>query len=131
MATLQFVCQLTKVNRLDYFLAIPLAIFLYIVTAGQAFSDGGHGAPPIAESSPQVEVPNCSPRHKALEVIRKSGESLVATGIGANGSLFEFWADAQDGSWTIAISPLPTISCIPAHGDGWRNIPPPLEDERS
>lgn len=49
MATLQSYLSLTKVNTSTYFLAISLAIFLQIVTAGQAFSDGGHGGCPISK----------------------------------------------------------------------------------
>ena len=43
MATLHSGLSLTNVNTTNALLAISLAFFLTIVTAGQAFSDGGHG----------------------------------------------------------------------------------------
>lgn len=120
MATLQSVCQLTKVNRLDHFLAILLASFLLIATTGPAFSDGGHGGAPIARPAEAVPGPNCGPRGVVLETLRKHGEDRVGSGATSTGALIELWVDEQDGSWTIVISPNPNFSCFPAHGEGWK-----------
>lgn len=124
MATLQSVCQLTKVNRLDYFLAILLAIFLQIVTAGSAFSDGGHGGAPVSRSSAQLPV-LCLTHDFMVRQIKGHGEELVSLGttVGKQALLF---VNPDTGSWSWLIRLDLKTSCIVAAGDGWRDAPKSL-----
>ena len=130
MATLQSVCQLTKVNRLDYFLAILLAIFLQIVTAGQAFSDGGHAGPPAASSNAHLPVLCMAHDYLLRQLQTRHGEEAVSGGL-ANGKQALLFINRETGSWTWLVRLSDIHSCILSAGDDWRNLPSSLTGEPS
>lgn len=120
MATLQSVCQLTKVNRLDHFLAISLAIFLTIVTVDPVFADGGHGGAPIS-AAPNAQLGmQCIPHDAAERALAEKGLRLLASGASVGGALGALYTNPENGNWYWALRLDPGTTCIVASGQGWR-----------
>lgn len=123
MATLQSVCQLTKVNTTAYFLAILLAFFLNIVTAGQAFPDGGHGGDPVSRANSVLPV-QCLP-HSALHArLTALGKVPVASGITIQNNIIGvLYVHPEKHTWTWVGRWSVDKSCVVAAGENWREAP--------
>jgi tetrahydromethanopterin S-methyltransferase subunit C len=61
---------------------------------------------------------------KALQ--GKYGESPVAFGVHANGSLMQVFASDAGDTWTVVMTSPKGISCIVAGGNDWYVLPPAL-----
>lgn len=129
MATLQLICIFIKVNRSPHFMAILLAIFLTAVTAGPAFSDGGHGGNPISRSNAQLPV-LCLPHDFLVSQIKGYGEEITSLGT-ANGKQALLFVNRETGSWSWVVRLDRQTSCIAAGGDGWRDAPKSLVGDPS
>lgn len=121
MATLQSICLFTKVNRSSNFLAILLAIFLLVVTAGSAFSDGGHGGAPLA-MNPVGPFNSCGTEEQALKTLGKYGEKPVGWGI-AGGHLATLYTNPKTGSWTFVVYFSRNRACFLRMGHDWQAAP--------
>lgn len=51
------------------------------------------------------------------------GESRMGAGLRGQASLFEVWASADSGTWTILVTDTEGISCVMASGDTWLDMP--------
>lgn len=125
MATLHPGLSLTNVNTKTTAWAILLALFLTIVTAGQAFSDGGHAGPSVSG----VEIPRgCGTRESALKVLAQHGETRQSAAVAKTGQFIELFANLETGTWTFVITPRPGVSCFGWYGDNWRTSSEPAGD---
>ena len=117
MATLQSELPLRNLNASSYFLAILLAIFLQIVTAGSAFSDGGHGGAPIA--GPQGPTIPCALRLQATRFLKQQGFLTRGGGQFAETMLAELWVNGSTGKWVWTVTGPDGITCIMLEGQSW------------
>ena len=59
----------------------------------------------------------------AMQLDKKFGETVVARGLVAGGTLLEIFANSAHGSWTLVLSYPSGVSCIRAAGKGWTLVP--------
>lgn len=108
--------SLTKVNRSTYFLAILLAIFLQVVTAGQAFGDGSHGGASVS-GEPQY---SCDTRESMIAGIREGGGRLLGGGPHALSDAFlEVFVNPDTRNWIVIATNPKGSSCVVLYGQDW------------
>lgn len=66
----------------------------------------------------------CAPRDQMIAKLQSSyGEDRMGAGLRGEASLFEVWASADSGTWTILVTDTEGVSCIMASGDTWLDMP--------
>jgi ABC-type transporter MlaC component len=73
----------------------------------------------------QSQTPSaCAPRDLVISKLEDSyGESRMGAGLRGHASVFEIWASADSGTWTIVVTNTEGISCVMASGDSWQDMP--------
>ena len=58
----------------------------------------------------------------AGQLEKRFGETAVAWGLAAGGSLLEIFA-SESGSWTLVVTAPRGLSCVRATGEAWSDLP--------
>jgi len=78
----------------------------------------------VATALPAMAQSPCGPRDQLIEKLEDSyGENRMGAGLRGNASIFEIWASADSGSWTILVTDTDGISCVMATGEYWQEMP--------
>ncbi len=76
---------------------------------------------------PAPAQPGCAPRAVVIAKLGQGyGETRRGLGLVSSGAIFELWASALTGSWTILRTTPDGLTCVMAVGDGWQDDPPAL-----
>ena len=66
----------------------------------------------------------CGPRDQLVTKLEDGyGESRLGAGLRGSASIFEIWASASSGTWTILVTNTEGISCVMASGESWHDMP--------
>ena len=67
----------------------------------------------------------CEPRSSMVATLASEyGETRRGVGLAGPTAVFEVWASADTGSWTILKTTPDGLACVMAVGDGWQNFAP-------
>jgi len=78
----------------------------------------------VATGSVALAQNACAPRDQVVTKLEGTfGESRMGAGLRGSASIFEIWASADSGTWTILVTDTQGISCIMASGESWHDMP--------
>jgi hypothetical protein len=104
------------------FLAIS-SLLATIPSPPQA-GEAGISEPVMQRANAATEARVCIPYPELRKALQgKYGESPVAFGVHANGSLMQVFASDAGDTWTVVMTSPKGISCIVAGGNDWYVLP--------
>lgn len=66
---------------------------------------------------------NCGPRDAVVQrLVDGYGETRHSVGLGSNNAMFEVFASADTGSWTILVTSPGGVSCLVASGQSFETV---------
>ena len=78
----------------------------------------------VATGSAALAQNACGPRDQLVAKLEDSyGESRMGAGLRGSASVFEIWASASSGTWTILVTNTEGVSCVMASGESWHEMP--------
>lgn len=81
-------------------------------------------APPFLISAAQAQIA-CGEREAVVQQLSETHREIrKGSGLAGQAALFEVWASAATGSWTILRTTPNGMACVMAVGKGWQDDPP-------
>jgi hypothetical protein len=103
---------------------LAISSLLATVPSPLLAGEAGISEPVLQRANAETEARACIPYPELRKALQgKYGESPIAFGVHANGSLMQVFASDAGDTWTVVMTSPKGISCIVAGGSNWNVLP--------